>query len=201
MRIFVSYSRKSNIHIQDLIKDLKGLDYEVWYDQHLIGGHIWWEEILDNIRKCDIFIFAQSSYSVDSEPCLLELEYAVALQRPVIPVILEGEFSQFQMPSIIANRQYVDYRQKDKEATLILNRSIKRQSIPDSLPTPLPEPPLQPKEKETYQPRYSYATQQAQPETIVGPRMPSSYVPLLLLFLLSLYLGFLGWSSIRISIC
>jgi hypothetical protein len=31
-------------------------DHDVWFDQHLTGGQQWWNNILSEIRKCEIFV-------------------------------------------------------------------------------------------------------------------------------------------------
>ena len=199
MKIFVSYSSKSKTHIETLINDLKSLDHEVWYDQHLSGGDVWWDKILDQIRNCDIFIFTQSSYTVASEACILELEYAKDLNRSILPVILEGEFAQYETPRIISELQYLDYRKKDKTAVFKLNSALKKLPLNIDLPDPLPPKPSIPRISKTFQPAYQQKNEVREvtftPKTQNNPNLA---IPALWI-LFSLYLGFFGWFSAQVN--
>ena len=64
--IFISYGRGSVELVQDLARDLAdGEDHQVWFDQKLSGGESWWQSILEQIRNCDIFLFALAPESLD----------------------------------------------------------------------------------------------------------------------------------------
>src|SRR3954453_12994966 len=60
IRTFASYSRKDEAAVQDLIADLGRAHLSVWHDQALHGGDPWWQDILQRIRECDVFLFALS---------------------------------------------------------------------------------------------------------------------------------------------
>ena len=64
--IFISYNRKSGAIVKSLVDDIDALGHKPWFDQDLSGGHQWWEEILKQIRECDVFIFILSPESLDS---------------------------------------------------------------------------------------------------------------------------------------
>ena len=76
-KVFVSYSRNNLDVITQLVKDLQAVGMETWHDQTLTGGQRWWDNILANIRGCDIFVFALSPESWESEACRSELGYVV----------------------------------------------------------------------------------------------------------------------------
>ena len=38
--------------------DIRTLGHAVWLDQELSGGQSWWDQILEQVRACDVFVFA-----------------------------------------------------------------------------------------------------------------------------------------------
>jgi hypothetical protein len=108
VRIFITYAREDGATVTQLGADLEGAERRVWIDRDLTGGQSWWEEILKQIRECDLYVFALSASSLGSRPCLRELEYAQALGRPLLPIKV-GEVSIQQAPRVIADAQVVDY--------------------------------------------------------------------------------------------
>ena len=57
-RIFISYSSKNRALVEALANDLETLGHEIWFDKELSGGQSWWDQILQGIRACDLFVFA-----------------------------------------------------------------------------------------------------------------------------------------------
>jgi formylglycine-generating enzyme required for sulfatase activity len=87
-KIFISYSRVDREFVEALAKLLRevyGYD-NVWYDENLHGGDIWWQEILDAIDRCEIFIYLLSNESVTSPYCLAEFQEAQRLHKGIITV-------------------------------------------------------------------------------------------------------------------
>lgn len=87
-KIFISYSRVDRefvVALAKLLREVYGYD-NVWYDENLHGGDIWWKEILDAIAKCEIFIYLLSNESVTSPYCLAEFQEAQRLYRGIITV-------------------------------------------------------------------------------------------------------------------
>src|SRR5258706_7862946 len=109
MNIFISYSSKSRAVVESLAVDLEALGFTVWYDRHLAGGHDWWAEILNSIRRCHLFLFAVTLESMESYACSLEYEYAHALNKRVLPVMLT-DINISLLPSSLQKFQIVDYR-------------------------------------------------------------------------------------------
>src|SRR5262245_64690044 len=85
-RVFVSYSRHNQAAVGQLVHDLNAVGVQTWHDQALSGGQPWWDNILGNIRACDIFLFALSPESLESEACKSELAYVGQLGKPIIPM-------------------------------------------------------------------------------------------------------------------
>jgi hypothetical protein len=143
-RVFVSYSRQNLEVVTQLIQDLQAVGVQAWYDQTLTGGQRWWDDILNNIRECDIFIFALSRESWESEACRGELAYVLQLSKVVLPVLVADGINLNLLPPPINQIQVTDYRQCDKAAAFALVKSIGAAPAALPLPDPLPLPPKVP---------------------------------------------------------
>jgi hypothetical protein len=138
--LFVSYSRTNRDEIGLLRTDLRALGHSVWLDEELSGGQLWWDEILSKIRQCDAFLFVVSPSSVASEACLLELNYAIAVERIIIPLeVIATELTE--LPSGLAAFQLVSYQQGDKTDSMALARALAHVGSSSPLPDPLPPVP------------------------------------------------------------
>lgn len=139
--IFISYSRQVKDKVQILSQDLQAIGHRVWLDRALNGGQDWWDEIMETIRGCDLFIFTLSPESIDSKACSCEYNYASKLGKVILPVLISDGVSINVLPPDLSAIQYVDYRKLDKEAALSLFRALIHLPSPKPLPDPLPEPP------------------------------------------------------------
>jgi hypothetical protein len=139
--IFISYSRTDKSIVTTLCRDLETAGNMVWMDHELTGGQSWWDAILGEIRDSSLFVFALGPDSLNSRACQAELGYAVALGKPILPVMVD-DVSIELAPPVISNAQVTDFRERTTDSVLLLVRavSLPRQSRP--LPEPLPpEPP------------------------------------------------------------
>lgn len=148
MSIFLSHSQLDDVAVRGLVSDLEAFGKKVWLDKtDLVGGDSWWPEILKQIRTCDVFVFAVSANSLESDPCSAEFEYARALHRPILPVeigdVPEAERRNYE----VFSGQLVDYRQPSNQTAIALVRALSERegSAPD-LPDPLPPEPTTPYE-------------------------------------------------------
>jgi hypothetical protein len=121
--IFISYNSTDRNIVTELANDLQKLSCEVWFDQELKlrGGHEWWKVILKNVRECNLFLFALTPKSLKSHPCTLEYQYASALNKRILPVMLEDVDIRY-LPIELQSLQVVDYRQKNKAIPLKSHR-------------------------------------------------------------------------------
>lgn len=140
-RVFVSYSRNNLDAVTQLIKHMKDVGLDMWYDQALTGGQRWWENILSNIRECDIFVFALSPESWDSEACRSELDYVVQLGKPILPVLVSEGININLLSPPLSEIQITDYRRRDMDAAFAVLKSINLTPATPKLPDPLPKPP------------------------------------------------------------
>ena len=141
-RVFISYCRNNSDIVKLLVTDLRDVGFNVWYDQNLSGGQKWWEQILAGIRDCDVFIFALSPWSLDSEACKSELEYVARLNKHILPLQVAEGVNLKLLPSPLNEFQVTHYRQHDTQASFrALVKSINIAPPTPPLPYPLPDPP------------------------------------------------------------
>ncbi len=90
--IFISYSRVDTAFMQSLVPYLRRTyGYSnVWVDDNLRGGQSWWDEIVTQISRCDIFILLVSKDSLDSDYCMKELNEARQHEKHIIPVLVRA---------------------------------------------------------------------------------------------------------------
>lgn len=142
--IFISYVRESQEKAKSLADILVAIRHEVWFDQALTGGQPWWNRILSEIQKCDIFLFALDPESLGSTACKQEYDYAFKLGKTILPVMVADGVFLDRLPSALRQIQHVDYRVEGNNAFSALAKAVN--AIPPSppLPDPLPEPPAAP---------------------------------------------------------
>jgi hypothetical protein len=142
--VFVSYSRQNKAHAHALSEDIKALGYLAWLDEELSGGQVWWEQILERVRACDVFVCAVASESLRSEACRRELAYATALGKLVLPAVIADGVSPSLLPPQLASLQLIDVRESNRESVLSLGRALTSLPATPPLPEPLPPPPPAP---------------------------------------------------------
>jgi hypothetical protein len=142
--VFLSYSRKNQVQAGALADDVKALGHQVWMDQELSGGQVWWAKILERVRDCDVFLCTLARESLESEACRRELAYAVVLEKPILPAMIADGVSPHLLPPQLASLQIIDYRASDRTPVLQLARALGALPAAPPLPDPLPAPPAAP---------------------------------------------------------
>ncbi len=134
---FLSYNHKSEAVVSTLADDIETLGHTAWFDQDLSGGQAWWDQILEQVRDCDVFVFALAPESLTSTACKHEYKYAADLGKPILPILVADGVSTNLLPPALSAIQIVDYRaQDDREAAFRLARALS--DVPP--PKPLPDP-------------------------------------------------------------
>jgi TIR domain/Protein of unknown function (DUF2510) len=141
---FISYARRDADTVALLRTELENLRGDVWVDARLAGGQDWWDTILEAIRKSDLFVFAVSPSALASEACRFEVDYAIRLSRPVLPIEV-SPVDPATLPDDLKRLQLVTYTGGDPDQIRALARALLRVPPAPDLPTPLPDPPPLPK--------------------------------------------------------
>ena len=141
-QLFISYARENKPDVEALVRDLDALGHRTWVDSSLQGGQDWWEEILRRIADADVFVVIVSGHTLSSVACKRELEWALALNKPVLPLAVERRPDA--LPSALSMRQIIDYSRSAREAALALAGALG--NLPPAPPPPekLPKPPPAP---------------------------------------------------------
>jgi len=142
-RLFISYARRDAIAVNDLHRDLARASHDVWFDRKLEGGQRWWDEVLEQIRTCELFVFVLSPESLKSKACRAELAYAAVLERPILPV-LAGIVNMDLAPEPIGALNVLDYRERTPENAIDLLMAVADATPAGMLPDPLPPSPPPP---------------------------------------------------------
>jgi TIR domain-containing protein len=143
MRIFISYARNDAVAVRQLHRDIGTAGHDAWRDERLEGGQDWWQQMLERISSCALFAFAVSPDSIQSRAGGAELEHAVTLRRPILPVRVRDVDLQ-SAPDPLPALHVIDYRERTPELANELTAAINR--TPESVPLPeiVPEPPRPP---------------------------------------------------------
>ena len=143
-QVYICYARADLAIVDSLVRDIERLGFSAWVDQDLVGGELWWDRVLELIRQSDVFLFAISPASLNSQACMLELEYAVAIRRPLLPVSV-ADVAFALAPASLAEVQWIDYGERTVDAAIQLVRAIGSLPAAPALPSPLPTPPAAPR--------------------------------------------------------
>ncbi len=177
-RLFVSYSRVDRRFVEALAEKMRRIygHENVWFDEGLHGGDIWWEEILDQIAARDIFIYVLTNDSVQSPYCQAEFTEARRLQKQIITVQARD---RTRLTAELGDIHYVNMAGgvNDGDALTELIRAINKRmtKVPKRKPRPLWEPRTPKPEPVTEQPRPDDASDVDTP-TLQIPRIEREQV-------------------------
>jgi serine/threonine kinase PknH len=138
--LFIATDRSSAEPFAALAADAMALGYAVEWDRDLPGGDAWWAGVLDAVERADAFVYALTSSSLASSTCQEQLRFALALGKPILPVLLGGDLSDVDLPPSLGQIQRVDYRAASSEAMAQLFSALRGMALQ---PPPL-APPLRP---------------------------------------------------------
>lgn len=117
MSEFISYSRIDAEFVRRLHGQLAAQGRDIWVDfEDIPLTADWWKEIQTGINQADSFIFIISPDSVRSEVCRDEIEYAVANNKRIVPVLfrdlVEKDDKEILHP-MISSHNWVFFRERD----------------------------------------------------------------------------------------
>ena len=141
--LFISYPREYRGTVEQLVGNLRSSGYDPFFDEQLAGGQSWWDELLTRIESADVFMPVIGTQYLQSTPCHLEAQYATALNKRILPVMLEPVPSQLFMPSI-ATAHWVDLSPNRPNAILDVIRAINLLPPATAAPSSPPDRPKAP---------------------------------------------------------
>jgi WD40 repeat protein len=106
LSVFISYSRKDEEFVGQLVVALQAAGVQVWLDRREIAPSAdWLQRIVQGIVESRFFAFVVSPDSVTSEVCSVELHQAVSLHKPMVPVL----WRLAMLPTEIMSLQWSDF--------------------------------------------------------------------------------------------
>lgn len=134
--IFISYSRRDRAFVDQLVKDLEQFGIRVWQDvNEIVAGSDWQNEISKSLLNANALLFVASKNSVNSGWITHELAVFFEQSNPkIIPVILDDVGAK-QLPSFLAQFQWVDFRTDYQSALKFLLTAFPK-SIEQGSPIP-----------------------------------------------------------------
>ena len=94
--IFLSYSHRDAEPASEVIRHLNGDGFRVWYDEGLVPGKEWDENIARAIMGCSFFVALMSENYLGSTNCRDELNFARDKKLPLLLIYLED----VQLPAL-----------------------------------------------------------------------------------------------------
>lgn len=87
----ISYNCGSREMCMKIREELKARGYQVWIDVEQIYGSSL-QSMAEAVENCFVFLMCVSEKYYLSPNCRLEAEYAVRLQKPIIPLIMQPDY-------------------------------------------------------------------------------------------------------------
>ena len=87
--VFVSYSHQDSDRVLPILEAMHRKGYRIWYDEGILPGGDWKEELGGHIAKCEAFMAFISKAWCGSGDCGNELALASGFKRKVVPIHLE----------------------------------------------------------------------------------------------------------------
>jgi hypothetical protein len=143
LRIFLSYAHQDRETVELLHEKLSIAHHNVWFDEELRGGQQWWDEILARIAGSDLVIFVASPDSFRSRACGLEVAYASATNRQIMPIAVRS-IDVLDGPDAIQAIQVVGFANPTDDDWIRLTADIAAARRSGALPDPMPTRPPTP---------------------------------------------------------
>ncbi len=106
MKLFMSYAHENIDAVRELVNILRAANYTVWFDEQLLPGQDWKQELGNAIMQCQVLVYVMTTTSLASEWCQWELSTASHFEKSVIPILLEPHAV---IPAELQRLQYADF--------------------------------------------------------------------------------------------
>ncbi len=89
MIVFVSYSSRNRVRVEELVLQLGQLGHDVQFESKIIGGQVTWHQVVDSIQASDLFVSTLSADTLISYTSRIEYDYARELNKYILLVALD----------------------------------------------------------------------------------------------------------------
>lgn len=116
-QVFIAYADEDRPQAEKIRFGLLHMGITLWSSRHDIEtGQDFQQAINYGIEGADNIVFLISADSLQSAYCQHELDYALSLNKRVIPILCDAT-SEAQMPTHLQALQYIDISDRDNEAS------------------------------------------------------------------------------------
>lgn len=121
-KIFISYSSFDKAFASELASRLERANVDVWWQEKFTQkSEIWEKTVQHAINDSSYFVVILTPRSVESLWIREELSYALSIQLPILPIMLE----ECRIPLALANHQILDItKMNNKNALQIISRHL-----------------------------------------------------------------------------
>lgn len=150
MKLFLSYARDDADFVHKLAESLRDdAQHQVWGEGRSLSNDRWWEMTLDQIEAAECFIYVLTPRAAASTYCLSELYYALALHKPILPLVLRLA----DLPPALSDAPVVNVTGSLAETHMGVERALSRIQVqryqgefsaPSNTPARPGQPELQP---------------------------------------------------------
>lgn len=119
-QIFVSYSKKDANFAFKLVEGIEAEDHRVWIDREIGGGQQWRQTIEQSVKDSSEMIVIISKNSVASRWVQHESSMAYALDKKLVPVVIDEESLANLNFAWIDEIQYIDFTKYSYDHALAL---------------------------------------------------------------------------------
>ena len=148
--MFISYAHKDSDRIMPILAHLQKEGYRLWFDEGIVPGSEWPENIAQHMNGCAVTVAFISPNSIASPNCRREITYALSKKKPFLSIFLEAtemspgmELQLSAQQSIMRQNFSSDQLFFDKIATCPdLAPCLEKPPVvvPPVVPTPAPAP-------------------------------------------------------------
>lgn len=132
-RLFLSHATADEARLQPAVAALRDLGLEVFVcGDSIPAGSRWWDEIRAALQACDRFLLLLSAASRDSGWCAFEAGAAVAWDKPVQLISLDGTLP----PSYLAHLHMLDLPRARRLRPWLDEEDALIEALVSPLPTP-----------------------------------------------------------------
>lgn len=117
--IFVSYAHKDSDQVFPIMKTLKSRGYRIWYDEGIVPGSEWTDNIAKRLNNSAMVIAFVTPNFTASVNCRREVNFALSKQKPILSVILMPTKMPLGMEMQLSSQQSVIRQQFTSEEKFI----------------------------------------------------------------------------------
>ena len=120
--VFISYSTKDMQFVEQVRQMLTSVSINVFVSEcSVLPGQSLSSEIISSIKSCDLFVLLWSKNSQSSEWVSQEIGIAKAVEKPIIPLMLEPGL---ELPGFIRDIKYLSILDEPEKSLVWLQQHI-----------------------------------------------------------------------------